>query len=809
MSGSILLLPSRRDRSLAQWNCGNYTRRGLKVLRNLLIFSERVSESAMSNQEQHFYEFGPFRLDPLRRRLLRDNEPVPLTPKAFETLLALVQNQGKTIEKDDLMRRVWPDAVVEENNLNQNITALRKSLGDSRQQSQYIATVPGFGYRFVAEVKKSPFGEHDAPANTSEQAPSAAKVSPTKIALQKPEEMATAHSPADQADLLETRAAPENVEPLLAASSRKPVLAILKEHRRVSGLFLALVVVGSAAIGIWVYRLFAANSREAPAAEIEVTALTRTGTTGIAAISPDGRYIVYSVHEAGRASLWLRQVAASSAQEILPPSEVSYSGLTFSRDGNRLNFLRSETDGGSRTLYRMPALGGVPTRLSENVDSPVTWSPDDSRMAFIRNSGNESALIIANADGSDEHQLASRPMTDYFKVPAWSPDGKEIACSSGSGEPYDFHNCIVTVRVEDGSQKPITPKKWAWTNWVEWLSDGSGLLITARDRHEDLDQIWRISYPGGDARRLTSDSKMYRSISLTSDSRTMVAVQTELLSDIWVVPDWENGQAKKITFGTGSYESACFTPDGRIVYSSAIGGNWDIWMMNADGSSQKQLTAEAGVNVHQCVSPDGRYIVFASNRAGVFNIWRMDADGSNPIQLTRGNGEKFAQCSPDAKWIIYNTVASDQDLYSVWKIPIDGGEPVRLTTGKASYPVISPDGKRIAYFEEARGKARIAVIPFSGGEPPQTVAIPAGLETLGQVRWFPDGQSLTYVAARNGAFDIWRQPLNGGDAKQITNLKVEGRINFDWSRDGKRIVFLRRLWPSDLVLLRNAARKTF
>src|SRR5215471_5931080 len=113
----------------------------------------------MSKQEKHFYEFGPFRLDPVKRRLLHNGEPLPLAPKAFETLLALVQNQGRTIEKDDLMKKVWPDAVVEENNLNQNITALRKSLGDSRQESQYIATVPGLGYRFVAEVRRSPFSD--------------------------------------------------------------------------------------------------------------------------------------------------------------------------------------------------------------------------------------------------------------------------------------------------------------------------------------------------------------------------------------------------------------------------------------------------------------------------------------------------------------------------------------------------------------------------------------------------------------------------------------------------------------------------
>src|ERR1700755_1372490 len=109
----------------------------------------------MYGQEKHLYEFGPFRLDPVKRRLLREGEPVPLTPKAFDTLLALVEQSGKTVEKDELMRRVWPGAVVEENNLNQNITALRKCLGDSRQESRYIATIPGLGYRFVAEVKKA------------------------------------------------------------------------------------------------------------------------------------------------------------------------------------------------------------------------------------------------------------------------------------------------------------------------------------------------------------------------------------------------------------------------------------------------------------------------------------------------------------------------------------------------------------------------------------------------------------------------------------------------------------------------------
>jgi len=111
----------------------------------------------VSEQKQHFYAFGPFRLDPLKRRLLRDGEALRLTPKAFDLLLVLVEESGRTVEKDKLLERVWAGTIVEENNLNQNITTLRKLLGDSRHESQYIATIPGVGYRFVAEVRKEEF----------------------------------------------------------------------------------------------------------------------------------------------------------------------------------------------------------------------------------------------------------------------------------------------------------------------------------------------------------------------------------------------------------------------------------------------------------------------------------------------------------------------------------------------------------------------------------------------------------------------------------------------------------------------------
>src|SRR6478672_13778490 len=106
----------------------------------------------MAEQESHFYAFGRFRLKTAERVLLREGEPVPLTPKVFDILITLVENRGQIVEKDDLMKRVWPSTFVEEGNLTQNVSLLRKALGENAGGGQFIETVPRRGYRFVAPV---------------------------------------------------------------------------------------------------------------------------------------------------------------------------------------------------------------------------------------------------------------------------------------------------------------------------------------------------------------------------------------------------------------------------------------------------------------------------------------------------------------------------------------------------------------------------------------------------------------------------------------------------------------------------------
>ena len=112
----------------------------------------------MNEPQTQIYEFGGFRVDAAKRLLMqRSGETVPLKPKVFETLLYLIQNSGKVLDKDELLNAIWTDTIVEENNLSQNISILRRVFGEKHGENRFIVTVPGRGYKFVASVQVSSF----------------------------------------------------------------------------------------------------------------------------------------------------------------------------------------------------------------------------------------------------------------------------------------------------------------------------------------------------------------------------------------------------------------------------------------------------------------------------------------------------------------------------------------------------------------------------------------------------------------------------------------------------------------------------
>jgi Tol biopolymer transport system component len=278
-------------------------------------------------------------------------------------------------------------------------------------------------------------------------------------------------------------------------------------------------------------------------------------------------------------------------------------------------------------------------------------------------------------------------------------------------------------------------------------------------------------------------------------------VQDHSVSSIWVAPEADAGRARQIASDAGWVQEIAWTPDGRIVYRSNASGSAEVWVMNADGSNSKQLTVDARASRGLTVSPDGRYIFFASDRAGRFNIWRVDVDLGNLKQLTNGEDEFYPHSTPDGRWVVYQRGEIEPRL---WKVPVDGGEPVQLTETRANRPSVSADGKLIAYHyldpDAHKSRWRIGIVSAEGGPRLKQFDFPPTL-TWRVVRWSPDRQSIAYANSPGGLSDLWAQPLDGSQPKQLTYFKAEQILAFDWSRDGRSLAFVRGVETSDIVLI--------
>jgi len=590
-----------------------------------------------------------------------------------------------------------------------------------------------------------------------------------------------------------------------SSSSIEYIVSEIKRHKLGALLVIAVSAVALAGLGFGLYKFL--SSKRAPSLQsLKMTRLTNNGRVGSASISPDGKYVVYSARdEAGLSSLWVRHVATTSNVQVVPPAgpDVNFGQSTFSPDGNYIFYIRAERASGPRgMLYQVPVLGGTSKKLLENV-SRISFSPDGKRFAFERRyaSEGEDAVMIVNADGTGEQKLATRRHPDFFlQGAAWSPDGQTIACPAG-GFAGGYYRSVAVINISDGTQKILTSHKWNDLERLAWLPDGSGIIATAREGAGDQYQLWQISYPEGEARTLTNDLSDYHLVSLTADASALVAVVSDITSNIWLVPNGEWSNGRQLTSSkTNGIASIALLGDGRIIYQSRTGGNSDLWVMDADGRNQKQLTDDAYNERDASATPDGRYIVFGSARLGT-QIWRMDIDGSNAKPLITSPGFN-PTISPDGKWVVYTTFGPGG--FSIWKVSIDGGEPVQITFKYSQAPAISPDGKLIAcyYLDERTGAQKIALIPFAGGEPSKLFDLSQAVDSgTYSVRWTHDGLALTYIVNRGGVSNIWIQPLDDSPARQLTDFKSDRIFSFDWSRDGKWLALSRGPEQRDVVLM--------
>jgi eukaryotic-like serine/threonine-protein kinase len=576
-----------------------------------------------------------------------------------------------------------------------------------------------------------------------------------------------------------------------------PVSATKKRRAGLWALAAIVSFVCVAAITVGAYKFLWTKKAVWPFGQINITQLTNSRNVIHSAISPDGNYLAYSISDREQHSLWLRQVSAANDTLIVPPLDGGIWGITFSRDGKDLYYVSRGRDDGIGTLYRVPALGGTPKRVLMNIDSPVTFSPDGKHLAFVRGrfpTREESAIVIADIEGTTERTLAvrQRPLRFYpvyFTGPSWSPDGEWIACSM-----YDAaFGAFYAFNVKDGAETRLTPHTFTQLGRVEWLKDMSGLLFVGSDLITPSlpGQVWFVSYPGGELRRITNDLINYRGLSMTSDATRLVTSSVSELSNLWSVPDGDAARARQIA-PVRSRGGLALTSDGRVVYSTETAGTWDIWIMDQDGSNRKQLTVGAGQNIEPAVSPDGRYIVFTSTRHSSVDLWRVDINGANPVQLTRNMYAFNAAFSPDGRWVLFTS--GGRVGPRIQRIPIEGGETVGVFDKPAYRPMVSPDGRWVAvFFNDSQNQSqdvyrRIAILPFEGGSPVRTFEFGGNSTTRDMIQWTPDGRALLYNQMNDNVSNIWRQPVDGGAPVKITNF-TDSLINeFAFSRDGRQLI---------------------
>jgi eukaryotic-like serine/threonine-protein kinase len=589
-------------------------------------------------------------------------------------------------------------------------------------------------------------------------------------------------------------------------SSGSAVVAAARQNKLGAGVaaVIAVALVAAAAYGI--YSLIHRN-QTVPFQNISIHKVTETGKATLAAISPDGKYILNVMRENGQESLWLRNVPTNSNTQVIPPADANYLGLRFSPDGNYLYFMRSEPGSQElKYLYRAPMLGGTPQKLVTDIDSNISFSPDGREFAFTVYNNPEVGkyrLMVQSVESGETKVLSSGPADSRFDDPAWSPDGKTIV--GVTRPPGDALSGLTAVDVHDGQQKVFFTPTGSVLSLPVWLPDGSGLLVLLRDQSSNFlrGQIGFVSYPDGKFRTVTRDANGYSTLSVASDERTLASVLNEGHSSIFLLPSGSGGQVREIP-STSRVAHLSWTRDGQLV----IDQNAVLSLLNLDSGAKTALATEPGfVAFEPSACADGSFIVFSgvAARDGKIaqNIWRMDSAGGNLKQLTSGKAEQTPVCSPDGRTVLYDDAGNENKLT---RVSIEGGSSQRISD-ELMVPGfdISSDGKFavLASFHHVDShEEKLVLVDLNSGH--EVKALDFERHRDGSLRFTHDGKAVVYPVLTGGADNLWMQPLDSTPGKQITDFNSELILDFHWSLDGAKLAIVRGYTDSDVVLIRDS-----
>ncbi len=694
-------------------------------------------------EKQHLYEFGDFVLNLKEKTLTSNGINISITPKVFLLLKVLVENNGLIVEKDELMKQVWEDSFVEDSNLTYSIRQLRKILNDDFNQPNFIETIPRRGYRFIGEV----------------------------------------------------------IELLPETQNLTPTVTPNKNRFRLSlALFLAVI---SLPITFWlIAKAYNRNTLPSPILEkpYQSETLAFTGNSPHAALSPNGKYVVYVYGKNDKESIWVKNIETGNNVEIISPTSDRYFGLVFSRDNEQIYLSRKSNFEEPLNVFKVSILGGRLTKILDDVQGWIGVSPDDRQISFVRytkKDGENCALWVADANGKNPRKLVSRSDGIDIGDNEWSPDGKRIIFANGHAHNASQFYGVSEVEVETGKERTIFQNKFFVIRSLQFLRDNESFLMSGIENIDEPTRIWQVSTTTGKITQITKTNESYQSISLSQNQDKMVAVTIKSDFKLYSHETQNPNNLQSLTEAETFNVSAA----NKIYFSSKIGGNQEIWSMNFDGSQQKQLTSEKGRDFVPIVSHNGQYVFFTSSRSGVDHLWRMNADGTNQLQITQTEGGY--PISADEKFVYYRAISKKK----LWKVPIDGGEESLVLDKRSQYFAITKDHSKVAYLEKKDGLKYLIVHSLIDGNEVNSVQIER-LQTTYLVNWIQDDTALALIFRddKTEDFNFQKIEFKASEPNKLINLGQKGvfhNAGFWLSPEGNNLMLIRGEYKTDVIFLQG------